>query len=72
MSKAECKCCEEIEFWKNSRSNNELKIKDKIFAKISVYSWRNGKKCIKGKQFSTITSRAFNLNFCPSCRKEGG
>lgn len=62
-----CKCCDEIDFWKNHRPN-ENDFKEKIFAKISVYTWQKHQRAIKGKQISTVTSKAYNLNYCPMCR----
>ena len=61
-----CKCCE---FWKKGNPNKQ-KFKEKIFSKISVYTWRKEQRAIKGNQISTITSKAFNLNFCPECGRK--
>ncbi len=62
-----CKTCEEIEFWLNNKSN----ILDyKLFAKISQYGWYKNVKKIKGKQKTTLTSKAFDLNYCPTCGKK--
>lgn len=74
MSKAECKCCKEIEFWKKAdkRTDIELGTKHKEFARITCYGWLKGERCVKGKQTSTVDTKTFDLNFCPSCRKEGG
>lgn len=62
-----CKCCEEIEFWKRNTSDKD-KFKEKFFAKISVYTWKKEQRATKGKQISTVTSKAYNLNYCPMCR----
>lgn len=59
-----CKTCEEIEFWKNRKSEN---CKEKIFAKICIYTWRKDQKAIKGDEISNITCRARELNYCPTC-----
>lgn len=64
-----CKCCEEIEFWKKGNSDKQ-RFKEKIFSKISVYTWRKEQRAIRGNQISTITSKAFNLKFCPECGRK--
>ena len=64
-----CKCCETIEFWKEHKSEN---VKEKIFAKISVYSWEKHIRAIKSNRHSEITSRAFTLNYCPECGRKVG
>ena len=64
-----CNCCKEINFWKEN-SLNKQEFKEKIFAKISVYTWRKEQKAKKGKQISTVTSKAFNLNYCPKCGRK--
>lgn len=64
-----CKCCEEIEFWKK-RNPDKQRFKEKFFSKISVYTWRKEQRAIKGSEISTITSKAFNLNFCPECGRK--
>lgn len=61
-----CKTCEEIDFWKNQISDY---VDYKLFAKISQYGWRKGKRKIKGNQDSAITTRAFDLKYCPTCGK---
>ena len=61
-----CKCCEEIKFWKTHTPDKE-NFKEKIFAKISVYTWRKHQRANKGEQISTVTSAAFDLKYCPSC-----
>lgn len=73
MKRIDCKCCEEIEFWKKANNETDKKIesKHKIFAKIAIYAWRKGQRCTKGKQASTIIGKAYDLNYCPKCRKEG-
>lgn len=63
----ECKCCEEIEFWRNQKSDV---VEYKLFAKLSQYGWEIGERKIKGKQISTITSRAFDINYCPMCGRK--
>ena len=40
----------------------------KIFAKIAVYSWKEGKRRIKGEEYFNYTTRAYDLKYCPSCR----
>ena len=62
-----CKTCEEIKFWQDHRKKD---FKEKIFAKISVYTWSKKQKAIKGKELGTITTRAFDLNYCPTCGKK--
>lgn len=59
-----CRCCEIIEFWKESEKDKNFK----LFAKIAIYTWRKGEKRIKGNQYSDITTRAYDLNYCPNCR----
>lgn len=66
-----CKCCDEIEFWEKHRADRN-KFKEKIFAKISKYSWRKEQRAIKGEQISTITSKAYDLNYCPMCGRNLG
>ena len=59
-----CKCCETIEFWKESEKDKN----SRLFAKIAVYTWRKGEKRIKGNQYFDYTTRAYDLKHCPSCR----
>lgn len=61
-----CKCCKEIEFWKEHK-NDTKKFKEKLFAKISIYTWLKEQRAIKGKQVSTITTKAYDLKYCPKC-----
>ena len=62
-----CKTCEEIEFWLNNKSD----ILDyKLFVKFSQYGWYKSDRKVKGKQKSTLTSKAFDLNYCPTCGKK--
>ena len=63
-----CKTCETIDFWNTNRSHQGFE--DKLFAKISIYTWKTGERKIKGNQKSTITTKAFNLNYCPTCGKK--
>ena len=65
MSK--CKTCELIEFMKTSKSEV---CDTKLFAKISEYRWFKGQKKIKSKRKGEYTSKAFNLNYCPTCGKK--
>ena len=69
-----CKCCDEIEFWKETKKEEAKRgiVESKLFAKISIYSWRKGEKKIKGNQSGTITSKAYNLNYCPMCGRKLG
>ncbi len=62
-----CKTCEEIKFWLNNKSDI---LNYKLFVKFSRYGWPKNVKNIKGKQKSTLTSAAFDLNFCPTCGKK--
>ncbi len=64
-----CKCCKEIKFWKEHKPD-ENKFKEKIFTKLSIYTWRKEQKAIKGKQISTVTSKTFDLNYCPMCGRK--
>ena len=64
-----CKCCEEIDFWEKHKPDRN-KFKEKLFAKITVYTWIKEERAIKGRQISTVTSKPYNLNYCPMCRKE--
>lgn len=43
-----------------------------MFAKLSIYTWRKGEKKIKGNQSGTITTKAHDLKYCPSCGKKIG
>lgn len=62
-----CKCCELIEFWKSQKSEYA---DYKLFAKISQYGWKKGERKTKGQQRSTITSKAYDLNYCPICGRK--
>lgn len=62
-----CKCCEAIKFYKNDKSEY---VEYKLFAKLSQYGWRKGERKTKGHQQSMITSRAYDLNYCPSCGRK--
>lgn len=67
-----CKCCEEIDFWKYKAIKSDF-VEEKIFAKLSIYSWKKGTRKIKQNANGVITSKAYNLNYCPTCgRKLGG
>lgn len=70
----DCKCCHSIQFWENADKELEKKqeVSSKLFAKICSYTWRKGQRRIRGNQISTVTSRAYNLNFCPSCGRKLG
>ena len=61
-----CRCCETIEFWKESEKDKN----SKLFAKIAVYCWKKGERRIKGEEYFNYTTRAYDLKYCPSCRKE--
>lgn len=62
MSK--CNTCELIEYMRLSKSE----ICDtKLFAKISEYRWFKGQRKIKGKQKGEYVSKAYALNYCPTC-----
>ena len=63
-----CKTCEIIEYWKTRRSRDEFE--DKLFAKISIYTWKKGERKIKGNQKSVITTKAFDLKYCPTCGRK--
>ena len=62
-----CKCCESIKFWKGCMDEE---YKEKLFAKVCKYTWRKNQRAIKGDQISTITGRAYDLNYCPECGKK--
>ncbi len=47
-----CKCCEEIEFWKENIDNRQ-QMKSRIIIKSSR---------------SEITTEMFDLKYCPMCR----
>lgn len=64
-----CKCCSSYEYWKDNIQDKD-KFKEKVFAKLSIYTWRKNQRATKGKQISTITSRAYNLNYCPTCGRK--
>lgn len=59
-----CKTCEFIGYMKTLK--NEIG-ETKLFARISEYIWLKGQRKIKGKQISDYTSRAYDLNYCPTC-----
>lgn len=63
----ECKCCEQINFYIKHMNDD---YKEKLFAKISMYTWRKNQRAIKGEQCSTITSKAYDLKYCPTCGKK--
>lgn len=63
-----CRCCEEIEFLKEQEKNKN----SKIYSKIAVYGWREGKRRLIKNAYFSYTSRAFKLKYCPECRKEVG
>lgn len=66
-----CKCCEKINFYKNHINIiDKNRFKDKMFAKISIYTWQKEERAIKGNECSTIISKAFDLNYCPMCGKK--
>lgn len=64
MLNKKCKTCEEIEYWKTHKKQD---FKEKLFAKICVYTWSKNQRAIKGEQIGTITCRARSLNYCPTC-----
>ncbi|MCI8617417.1 MAG: hypothetical protein HFJ60_04145 [Clostridia bacterium] len=64
-----CKCCEEIENWKEINQNNE-NITSKIFAELSIRSWRKGEKKVRGNEFSNVTTNQYELRYCPLCGKK--
>jgi len=67
-----CKCCDEIDFWENKAIRSDY-IEDKMFTRLSIYSWRKGIRKIKQNADGVITSKDFDLNYCPMCgRKLGG
>ena len=47
-----CKCCDSIEFWKKVKREDFEKgiVESKLFARISVYSWRKRNKKNKTKR----------------------
>ena len=51
-----CKCCEEIEIWEEhiKREKIDNTVESKIFAKLSIYTWRKGEKKIKGNKEITL------------------
>lgn len=59
-----CKTCEEINFWEEHKKKD---FKEKLFAKICVYTWSKHQRAVKGEQISTVTCRARDLNYCPTC-----
>ena len=62
-----CKTCVFIEYM----INQKLEIVDtQLFAKISEYRWYKGQRKRKGKQVGDYTSKAYNLNYCPTCGRK--
>lgn len=59
-----CKTCEFIEYMKSLESEV---CDTKLFAKISEYRWFKGQKQIRSKRKGEYTSKAYDLNYCPSC-----
>jgi hypothetical protein len=65
-----CKCCEEIEFWKEA-TKDETYVKSKLFAKITIYSWRiKEPRMILSRVKGRVDRGPFKLNYCPECGKE--
>lgn len=62
-----CKTCQFIEYMRLSSSEV---CETKLFAKICEYRWFNGQRKIKGKQKGEYTSKAYDLNYCPTCGKK--
>ena len=62
-----CKCCETIEFLKEEEKNKN----SKIYARIAVFSWREGKRRI-GSEYYKCLSRPFNMDYCPMCGRRLG
>ena len=60
-----CKCCEIIEFWES-----HLKKNDKMFSKIAIYGWQEGKKRIRGNESFNYTTKAYDLKYCPQCGRK--
>lgn len=56
LKDSSCKCCEEIEFWKENIDNRQ-QMKSRIIIKSSR---------------SEITTEIFDLEYCPSCGKKIG
>ena len=67
-----CKCCDEIEFWKKSNQEEKERgiCESKLFAKISIYTWRIGERKLKQNVNGTVTSKAYDLKYCPMCGKK--
>lgn len=59
-----CKTCEFIEYMKSLESEV---CNTKLFAKISEYRWFKGQRQIRSKRKGEYTSKAYDLNYCPSC-----
>lgn len=62
-----CKTCEFIEYTRTLKSEV---CDTKLFAKISEYRWFKGQRKIKGKQKGEYTSKAYDLNYCPTCGRK--
>lgn len=62
-----CKTCEFIEYTRTLKSEV---FDTKLFAKISEYRWFKGQRKIKGKQKGEYTSKAYDLNYCPTCGRK--
>ncbi len=62
-----CETCETIKFYQEHKNKD---FKEKIFAKISVYTWDKNQRAIKGNHVGAITTKAYNLNYCPTCGKK--
>lgn len=69
-----CKCCEEIQFWKEAKTEEAKKgiVESKLFSKISIITWRKGERKIMGKQCGSITTKLHPLKYCPECGRKLG
>ena len=66
-----CKTCDEIKFWRTYKKVSP-EFQDKLYSKISIYTFKKGKRKIPGNEKGSITSQAFNLNYCPTCGRKIG
>lgn len=67
VKEVDCKCCAARRFWKRHKSDV---VEYKLFCELSQYGWRKGERKIKGKQISTITTKLYDLKYCPVCGRK--
>ena len=59
-----CKTCEFIKYMNSL--NSEI-CDTKLYVKICEYRWFKGERKVRGRQKGEYTSKADDLNHCPTC-----